>query len=230
MKNINMVLPFLFCGVLSFDNSWATPPSDTDTAPATERSLSSVPNAPRLLYPAIEPKNALAGQALLVALRKGGYVLYMRHTQTGEMTEICTKSNLTIAGERDAARLGRNLTQARIPIGKILSSDKCRVIDTAKRLDLGEVTISDALTNHTSRESFDFHAARGRLLAERPAKGTNALLVGHLQAGNVIDQAIYLDFGEIVIFSPDGKGSTVPIGRIQQEDWHTLLTSKEIEK
>ena len=48
--------------------------------------------------------NVLSGNALVTALRAGGYVLFMRHTETGKLTLECIVGNLTPCGERDAAR------------------------------------------------------------------------------------------------------------------------------
>ena len=46
------------------------------------------------VYPAIDPALAINGAALLSELRKGGYVLFMRHTETGTVTPECTQPNL----------------------------------------------------------------------------------------------------------------------------------------
>ena len=70
---------------------------------------------------------ALAGPALVTALRGGGYVLYLRHTSTdfGENDERMTdyadcksQRNLTDAGRTEARAIGAALRELRIPIGE----------------------------------------------------------------------------------------------------------------
>lgn len=193
-------------------------PKVTEPA-ATEGSTQPYP------YPKMEPARTLAGKALLDALRNGGYVLYMRHTETGTVTPECNASNLTPRGERDSARVGAALKSLAIPLNRIASSPVCRVQDTARTLGLGGFDLAEDLANVPPRPGYDFHAARGKLIATVPAKGKNTLLVSHMQSGNDISQAIYLDFGEIVIFRPDAAGASAAVGRVRVDDWATLIKS-----
>ena len=174
-------------------------------------------------HPAIDSAEELKGRALVEAIRAGGYVLYVRHTEAGVITSDCTKNNLTPAGEEDARQLGDALRDLRIPIGKVLSSQVCRVQDTARLLNAGPVVVTADLTNIELREGHDFHAGRMRRLAETPDAGKNTLLIGHMQGGNTFDQALHLDYGEMIVFRPDGKGRSAPIGRIRLDDWPDLV-------
>ena len=193
-------------------------PKVTEPA-ATEGSTQPYP------YPKMEPARTLGGKALLDALRNGGYVLYMRHTETGTVTPNCNASNLTPRGERDSARVGAALKSLAVPLSRIASSPVCRVQDTARTLGLGEFDLAEDLANVPLQPGYDFHTARGKLIATVPAKGKNALLVSHMQSGNDISQAIYLDFGEIVIFRPDGAGASAAVGRMRVDDWVSLVKS-----
>ena len=178
-------------------------------------------------YPKMEPAATLTGRALLDALRKGGYVLYMRHTETGAVTLDCNASNLTSRGERDAARVGAALKSLAIPLKRIASSPVCRVRDSARNLGLGGFDLSEDLANVPVRPGFDLHAARGKLLATVPAKGSNTLLVSHMHAGNSIEQKIDLDFGEVIVFRPDGKVGSDAIARIRVDEWARLIKIDE---
>ena len=177
-------------------------------------------------HPAIDEAGALKGAALLSALRRGGLILFMRHTQAGTVTPQCIASNLSPAGERDARFVGESIRKLGVPIGRVLSSPVCRVADTAKLLGLGELELSVDLSNVPTPQDADLGAAREKRLAEVPARATlatNTLLVSHMQGGRTQAQWIYLDFGEIVVFRPDGKGHSNAVARIRADDWYDLM-------
>ena len=75
----------------------------------------------RQAYPVIDPAAALAGGALLAALQKGGFVLYLRHTETGAITEQCNVSNLSPIGLAMARELGSQLKRLRMLVGSGVS-------------------------------------------------------------------------------------------------------------
>ncbi len=200
----------------------APPASATPDAPAAAPVALAV--HPR---PEVDPANRLAGRELIRALREGGLVLYLRHTETGVITDECGVSNLSARGEQDAVRVGQALRALKVPIGKVLSSDVCRVRDTARLLDVGEVEIAEDLSNVPKRSGHDFHAGRMRLLATLPPKGTNHLLASHLHGGNSPQQWIDLVYGEMIVFRPDGKGGSNAVARIRAEDWAGLIQIDE---
>ncbi len=174
-------------------------------------------------FPPIDPAKELTGTALLAALKKGGFVLYMRHTQTGTVTPECTQSNLTPAGERDARFVGDSMKTLRIPIGRVLSSPICRVFDTAKLMGLGEPKLSNDLANQPLSAGFDFDTARGKRIAESPPPAKNTLLVSHMQTGKTESQWIYLDFGEIIVYRSRGTNESEALARIRADDWYILM-------
>ena len=184
----------------------------------------------RIERPAIVPAVALSGEMLLAALQRGGLVLYLRHTETGAITEQCNVSNLSPTGKSEASALGKFLKQLRIPIARIASSPICRVQETAKLLDLGEIELSDALGNVPKEPGVDLHAARMRQIGMAPARGTNTLLVSHMQGGGPPEHDIDLAFGEVIVFRPAGHGKSEPVARIRIEDWPTLVSAKTLSK
>ena len=179
--------------------------------------------------PQLHPEKTLSGVALLAELRQGGYVMFMRHTETGTVTDACEQSNLSSRGERDARFVGESVRKLGIPIGRVLSSPVCRVADTAKLIGLGEPELTNDLSNVPMPPDADLGAARAKRLAETPVRATrathatNTLLVSHMQSGKTQAQWIYLDFGEIVIFRPDGKGESNAVARIRADDWYDLM-------
>lgn len=174
-------------------------------------------------HPLVDEGRRLSGNALLAELRKGGYTLFMRHTETGTVTAECERSNLTARGERDAKFVGDSLKQLRIPFDRIASSPVCRVKDTARLLALGELEVTADLANIAMPPDFDFHVARAKRIASRPAPGKNTLLISHMQSGHTESQWLNLDIGEIIVFRPGGSGASEPVARIRVDDWYALL-------
>lgn len=79
--------------------------------------------------------------ALWSALRAGGVVLLLRHAQTEpglgdppgfRIGDCSTQRNLSAEGRRQAGRIGASLAAQRIRIDRVLSSQWCRCLDTAR--------------------------------------------------------------------------------------------------
>jgi Histidine phosphatase superfamily (branch 1) len=80
-----------------------------------------------------------AEQALWNDLRKGGYVLLIRHADApgtfdppGFQLGVCsTQRNLSEEGRAQSRRLGELIRDKKVPIAQVFSSEWCRCIDTA---------------------------------------------------------------------------------------------------
>jgi len=188
---------------------------------ATDASTVEAPAVKRQLYPQIDPALAVTGGAVLEELRKGGFMLYLRHTETGAVTEQCDVSNLSLNGLTMARDLGAQLKQLRIPIDRVISSPVCRVQETAKLLELGPVELSAALAQATKTNSAELHVARTRLLATPPRQGMNTIAVSHMHAGAARHQTIDLEFGEIIVFQAAGAAAK-PVARVRAEQWQAF--------
>ncbi len=176
-------------------------------------------------FPTIDPAMALTDQALVTALRTGGFVLYLRHTETGAITEQCNVSNLSLKGAKMARDLGEQLKRLRIPVGRVVSSPVCRVQETAKLLDLGEVELSDDLAQAVKAPAADLYSARMRQLAIAPRPGSNTIAVSHMHGGVPRYQLIELEFGETIVFRADGKNGVKPVARVRAEGWQSLAAT-----
>jgi broad specificity phosphatase PhoE len=151
-------------------------------------------------------------------LRTGGYVVYIRHTQTDSKTEDKDLSDMAnCAGQRvlsdqgreNAAKLGEALKTLAVPIGDVITSQFCRAKDTVKLMKL-EISKETADLNNDSGEPFVTKpeserrsAALRKLLAAQPDQGKNTLIVGHVPN---LRNALSLDYanmkeGEIAIFA-----------------------------
>jgi len=171
----------------------------------------------------------LAPPTAVNALRQGGYVLYFRHAAT-DMTkddagmksfEDCpTQRNLVDRGRDDARAVGAAIKAFGIPIGKVRASPYCRTVETADLLFGGaektaEVRGGSAQANDPAR-----YAALRKLLSERPAPGTNDVIVSHGNPFHAVAGPPYLAEGEAAVVLPTGDGFRV-VARIRVEDWAT---------
>ena len=193
-----------------------TPPTSAPTLPPAAVVL------PPLPLPLIDPANEIKSAALIEALRKGGFVLYMRHAETGVVTEKCEQSNLSVVGEENSRQVGAALRELNIPIGAVRSSEPCRCGDTARLLGLGAVDITEDLNPVAPRPGFDLGAARQKRLREIPATGTNTVLVSHLHGSIKKEEWLHLEMAEVIVFRPDGIARAEAVARIRVAGWLAL--------
>jgi phosphohistidine phosphatase SixA len=193
--------------------------------------------APAQAAPIFDPKTELKGAALIAALKQGGYILYMRHaiSTVGSDTanpstplwwENCAiQRNISDAGRIQARKVGLAIRTLNIPIEEIKSSQFCRARDTAHEMGLGPIEIIEDL-NHAvgQRGGFDVNVARFAQLTRKPSSGSNVLLVSHTHGSPKTEERAMsaIQEAEIVVYRPNDKGGTEPIGRILVSDWDAL--------
>jgi phosphohistidine phosphatase SixA len=181
----------------------------------------------------------LSGLALVEALRGGGFNIYLRHTATSwDQDDNVTAAGdwrscdpqrmrqLSAEGRERAKRIGAAMGALRIPVNKVLSSEYCRAAETARLLDIGPVTQTSDIINLRSASYAGGEAAvqrARRVLAQPPAAGGNAVIVGH---GNLISAAAGVTAGEGggAIFRPvsGSEGGFEIVARLDAEDWEKL--------
>ena len=180
-----------------------------------------------------EGRSDRASAPLVKRLRRGGYVLAFRHAatdlsttdMTGDLRDCSRQRNLNVEGRRQSRIIGHAFRRLGIPVGRVLASPFCRTRDTAL-LAFGRARSSRALLSAEFFGNGDAGerqaAGLRRLLAARPRRGTNAVLVSH---GFAIDDATGLSLaeGELVIVAP-GRGAPgfEPIARVAAEEWGRL--------
>ena len=84
-----------------------------------------------------------------------GYVLLIRHAlapgfgdpQNFDLNDCSTQRNLDGEGREQAFRIGEKIKAARIKFSKIYSSQWCRCLETAKNMNLGEITFEPGLNS-----------------------------------------------------------------------------------
>jgi broad specificity phosphatase PhoE len=171
----------------------------------------------------------LSSADIVNALREGGYVLYFRHTATdhtqndSRMTsfdDCADQRNLVDKGREDARMIGSSLRALSIPIGRVYTSPHCRTVETAElAFGRGEKLNEVRYSAGTGAEPPHYAELR-RLLAAKPARGTNTVIVGH---GAPIQTIAGLSLGEgdiEVLWPLDTRFELA--ARIRVEDWPAL--------
>jgi broad specificity phosphatase PhoE len=179
---------------------------------------------------AAEDRDEGRSAAPVERLRRGGFVVALRHAatdstavdMTGNLRDCSRQRNLNAEGRRQARAIGRAFRQREMPVGRVLASPFCRTRDTA-RLAFGRLRPSRALL---SADFFGGGAAAARqrsglrrLLATPPADGTNTVLVSHEAA---IDAAtgVTVDEGESVIVGPArGRPGFRVVTTVEADEW-----------
>ena len=174
---------------------------------------------------------ALAGRELADALRRGGYVIYFRHTSTdfGQndegMTSFddCTKQrNLTDQGRAEARAIGAAIAKLKIPVGDILASPFCRTLETA-RLIFGRATPTSAVRGGPATpEKADRYDALRALLSTPVKPGVNTVIASHGNPFRAVAGTPYLAEGEAAVIEPLGANGFRIVARITKDGWDAL--------
>ncbi len=168
----------------------------------------------------------LQGAALVAALRRGGYVIYFRHTATDfsrndsgmRAFDDCDNQRLLSAqGRTDAAAIGQRIRALRLRMGEALASPYCRTMDHARRM-LGETVTP---RNEIRESDGGDYPGLKQLLATPVAAGSNRWIVGHGTPFRTIAGAPHLMEGEAAVIRPGGMRWTV-VARLAVADWQAL--------
>jgi len=132
-----------------------------------------------------------AQQDLWRALATPGHVALMRHAVTTpgvgdppnfRLGDCATQRNLSRAGREAAIRLGQAYRARGVQVARVLSSEWCRCIDTARLMDLGPVEPAPEALNSFFEERGERERrtqALRALLASLPREGAAVVLVTH---------------------------------------------------
>jgi broad specificity phosphatase PhoE len=179
------------------------------------------------------PSRALPPAELLSELRKGGYVLYFRHTSTDfsqndermKSYEDCGhQRNLTDKGRAEARSVGATIRELGIPFGRVLTSPFCRTVETAQLLFGRAEKMQEVRGGPAAPANADRYAALRRILATPVPGGTNLAVVSHGNPFISVAGPPYLAEGESAVVRAV-SGDFEVIGRIRIEDWGTLERS-----
>jgi phosphohistidine phosphatase SixA len=177
----------------------------------------------------------LQGEALLTALREGGYVIVMRHTSSPREAPSKEKANpdnlklerqLDEEGRVTATAMGKAIRELKIPIDEVLTSPTYRALETLKYAGFGpphpipELGDNGQSMGITTEAQAKWLQDRAKLFPHL----ANTLVVTH--APNLTrafpKEATGVADGEALIFGPDGKGGATLIARVKVDEWPKL--------
>jgi phosphohistidine phosphatase SixA len=171
----------------------------------------------------------------VTAVRGGGHVIIMRHGATHQdqadtdpfnLANVDKQRQLNDAGRAKSKEIGEAFKKLGIPVGRVVSSQYFRAIETAK-LAFGAVEptadVSEGGQVVTPIEN-NRRAAAMRKLAGTAMPGTNVVVVTHRP--NILDafgkDLFDMREGEAVIVKPDGAGGYRTVARVQADEWAKL--------
>ncbi len=181
----------------------------------------------------------MATRDTLAQLRRGGFVLYLRHGYTDnsrtdpypvvDADDCAAQRLLSDAGRRLMRDVGRSFREARIPVGEILVSPLCRTRESATLAFGDDFRVVESLMysgNMSSDEKKPRLAALRRLLAAPVAPGTNRVLLAH--APNLADLIGFFvkPEGSVVIFAQRGEAGYEYVATLPPALWGELLRGR----
>jgi phosphohistidine phosphatase SixA len=183
------------------------------------------------------PGHALGGAALVSALRRGGYVLVMRHASSprtlpgknaADPDNTQLERQLDDQGRSQAQAMGEALRKLRIPIGDVWSSPTYRARLTAKLAGFVNAKAVPELGEAGQGMQADTDARRAAWLrskaAEPPRAGANTVIITHVPniLGAFGQTYAGLGDGDTLVFRPDGKGGAAFVAHVKCADWPQL--------
>jgi len=176
------------------------------------------------------PTRPITDPDLLAELRKGGYVIYFRHTSTdfsrddsrSKSDEDCDNQRpLTDKGREEARQIGAAFRALKIPVGKVLASPRCRTMETAV-LAFGRADKApEARGGPAAPDSADRYAPLRKLLSTPPGTGANLVISSHGNPFYATAGAPYLAEGEAAVVRPLGQDFEI-VARVRHNEWRAL--------
>jgi len=178
-----------------------------------------------------QPVKPMPGPELLIELRKGGYVIYLRHTSTDfSRDDVKSRSDddcdsqrpLTDRGREEARRIGAAFKELKIPVGTVLASARCRTMETAM-LAFGRAEPENAVSGGPSApDSTDRYAGLRKLFSTPLKPGANLVVASHGNPFYATAGAPYLAEGEAAVIRPLGKDFEI-VARVRHDAWRQLM-------
>ena len=179
-------------------------------------------------------ENKVNDKKLLKKLKKGGMVIYLRHTTTEvdyadqadpdlDLNDCSTQRKLSEQGIAEAEAIGAGFEANDIVIGTVITSEYCRAKDTAT-IAFGEIDKVDSNLNFLpfedyTQEQLDTYHDRVAPMLSKGAKGGNKVIVGHDDPFEGTTN-IYADpQGTAYVLDPNNGDSFDIIARLEPNDW-----------
>lgn len=160
-------------------------------------------------------------------LRHGkGYVIMMRHALapgTGDppnfrLDDCSTQRNLSEAGRAQAIRIGETFRSYKIPVARVLSSQWCRCLETARLLNLAPVEPFPAINSFFSNRSNEAQQTEQVKQFMRQNRETAGVVVMVTHQVNITAvSGIVPESGAAVVFRANEQNQIETVGQISSE-------------
>ena len=176
------------------------------------------------------PAGPMPGTELLSELRKGGYVIYFRHTSTdfsrddsrSKSDDDCDNQRpLTDQGRAEARQIGTAFQALKIPVEKVLASPRCRTMETAMLAFERAEKANEVRGGPAAPDQPDRYAGLRRLLSTPVRPGANLVISSHGNPFYATAGAPYLAEGEAAVVRPLGKDFEI-VARVKHDQWRAL--------
>lgn len=174
---------------------------------------------------AVAAVSAAEEAALWTALSSGGHVALLRHAVapgTGDPPEFAlrqcdTQRNLSAEGRAQAQRIGARFRENGIRRLRVLSSQWCRCLETARLLDLGPVEELPDLNSFYQRDERRVPQTQAlqRWLAGQTLDEAVLLVTHQVNISALTD--VYPASGELVVVGRSAAGKLVVVGTIETD-------------
>jgi phosphohistidine phosphatase SixA len=165
---------------------------------------------------------AIAQEDLVAALRTPGHIGLMRHsTAPGsddppnfKLGECSTQRNLSAGGRAQAEAIGARLRQAGLTSVRLVSSQWCRTLDTARLLGIGpveELPTLNSLVSYPGR-SATMTADVRRWIQQQDLSRPTILVSHQINLGAIVNA--YPNEGDIVVVQRTAAGELRVLGTI----------------
>jgi hypothetical protein len=189
---------------------------------------------------ATETAGPVRSAALVRALREGGLLLWVRHTErddrSGTVTpeqaashDCAAQSELSATGRQHAEEIGTAMRALNLPIGAVRTARLCRTETTGRLLHIAPVTDDDRLDASSTWVNRGGAAAEQhatlQVLSEQPPAGKDVVLISSALDIPQPQPTVLRDLspGETAVFRPEPAGKATLLARIGESAWPTLL-------
>jgi hypothetical protein len=176
------------------------------------------------------PAAPMSGQQLLAQLRRGGHVIYFRHTSTdfsrddrgSRSDDDCDNQRpLTDRGRDEARQIGAAFRELGIPVARVVASPRCRTMETAM-LAFGKAEKENAVRGGPARpDTRDRYGSLRALLSTALTGDANLVISSHGNPFYATAGAPYLAEGEAAVVRPLGNDFEI-VARVPHDGWRAL--------
>lgn len=194
-------------------------------APIKEPQQFLATNQETLTSPSVTKVSANSQAKIWSRLRQGkGYVVIMRHALAPgigdppnfKLKDCSTQRNLSDEGRKQAIRTGKAFKSNKIRVSRVLSSQWCRCLETAKLLNLGKVEPFPAINsffNDDRTQPQQTAQLRQFIINNRNTPGVIVMITHEVNITRISGD-LYPKSGESVVFRANNNKKIEVVGQI----------------